>query len=200
MDWKLDLTQTLSATVVLFAIIDILGSIPLFLSFKQAERTIIPLRAAAYSFLILTAFLFVGRWILHLFNVDVSSFAVAGSLVVFIISIEMVVGVEIFKHDAPGGSFTLVPIVFPLIAGPGTFTALLSLRAEYGLAEIIVAIFLNMVAVYVVLRYLHLVQGLLGAGGVYVLRKFFGIILMAIAVRLFTANIHALFAAQDALG
>lgn len=199
MDMRLDPTQTLSATVVLFALIDVLGSVPLFLGFKQADRTIQPFKAAVYSFFILAGFLFVGRWILHLFSVDVSSFAVAGSLVVFIISIEMVFGVEIFKQDAPGGSITLVPVVFPLIAGPGTFTTLLSMRAEYAIMEIIVAIFLNMVFVYIVLRYLGVVQRLIGAGGIYVMRKFFGVILMAIAVRLFTANIHMLFAAQEQL-
>lgn len=127
-----------------------------------------------------------------MFNVDVSSFAVAGALVIFIISIEMIFGVEVFKIDAPGGSKTLVPIVFPLIAGPGTFTVLLSMRAEYDVSNIIIALFLNMIIVYLVLRYLNVVEKLLGVGGVYVLRKFFGVIVMAIAVRLFTANINAL--------
>lgn len=195
-DMNIDFTQIVSATVVLFALIDVLGSVPLFLNFKRTDRTINPLLAATYSFLILVGFLFAGRAILHLFNVDVSSFAVAGALVIFIISIEMVFGVEIFKFDAPSNSITLVPVVFPLIAGPGTFTALLSMRAEFGAAELIIAIFLNMIVVFLVLRYLDTVQRIVGAGGVYVMRKFFGIILMAIAVRLFTANIHALFANQ----
>lgn len=190
---NIDSTRVLSVTVVLFAIIDVLGSIPLFLSFKQKDNAINPLKAAGYSFVILTAFLFVGKWMLGLFHVDVSSFAVAGSLVIFILSVEMVLGVEIFKFDAPGGSLTLVPVVFPLIAGPGTFTALLSMRAEYNTVEIILGIFINMIIVFVVLRYLDLAKRLVGEGGVYVLRKFFGIILMAIAVRLFTTNIHTLF-------
>ena len=193
MGWGIDLTQTVSATVVLFALIDVLGSVPLFINFKRMDRIINPLHAAAYSFLILTGFLFAGKAILHLFNVDVSSFAVAGALVIFIISIEMVFGVEIFKFEAPGNSITLVPVVFPLIAGPGTFTALLSMRAEFAAPELIIAIFLNMIVVFLVLRYLDRVQRLVGVGGVYVMRKFFGIILMAISVRLFTANIHALF-------
>lgn len=191
---SINFTNVLSVTVVLFAIIDVLGSIPLFLSFKQKDDTISPAKAAGYSFIILTGFLFIGKWMLHLFNVDVSSFAVAGSLVIFILSVEMVLGIEIFKFDAPGGSLTLVPVVFPLIAGPGTFTALLSMRAEYDTLEIILGIFINMVAVFVVLRYLDLAKRFIGEGGVYVLRKFFGIILMAIAVRLFTTNIHTLFA------
>jgi multiple antibiotic resistance protein len=134
----------------------------------------------------------VGDWILTLFNVDVSSFAVAGALVIFIISIEMIFGVEIFKNDAPGGNSTLVPVVFPLITGPGTFTALLSMRAEYDVQNIIIALFLNIVIVFLVLKNLGVVKKILGAGGVYVMRKFFGIILMALAIRLFTSNFNAM--------
>lgn len=142
----------------------------------------------------MTVFLFVGDWVLRLFNVDVSSFAVAGALVIFIISVEMIFGIEVFKNDAPGGSATLVPIVFPLVAGPGTFTALLSMRAEYSVQDIIIALLANMVIVFLVLRYLNVVQRIIGIGGVYVMRKFFGIILMAIAVKLFTSNVSTLLA------
>lgn len=188
----IDFTQILSAFVVLFVLIDVSGSIPIFLGFKGEGRDVNPLQAAVYSFIIMTAFLFVGNWILNLFNVDVSSFAVAGALVIFIISVEMIFGVEVFKNDAPGGSRTLVPIVFPLIAGPGTFTVLLSMRSEYDVSNIIVALFLNMIIVYLVLKYLNVVEKLLGIGGVYVLRKFFGVIVMAIAVKLFTSNFNAL--------
>ena len=192
MGFDISLTQILSAFVVLFVLIDVSGSIPIFLSFKGEGRDVNPSQAAIYSFIIMTAFLFIGNWVLKLFNVDVSSFAVAGALVIFIISIEMIFGVEVFKNDAPGGSKTLVPIVFPLIAGPGTFTVLLSMRAEYDVSNIIIALFLNMIIVFLVLRYLNVVEKILGIGGVYVLRKFFGVIVMAIAVRLFTANINAL--------
>ncbi|MFV0418055.1 MAG: MarC family protein [Dysgonomonas sp.] len=192
MDLAINFTQILSAFVVLFVLIDVSGSIPIFLGFKGEGRDVNPLQAAIYSFIIMTAFLFVGKWVLELFNVDVSSFAVAGALVIFIISVEMIFGIEVFKNDAPGGSRTLVPIVFPLIAGPGTFTVLLSMRAEYDVSNIIIALFLNMIIVFLVLRYLNVVERLLGIGGVYVLRKFFGVIVMAIAVRLFTANINAL--------
>jgi multiple antibiotic resistance protein len=194
MELGISLTQILSAFIVLFVLIDVSGSIPIFLSFKGEGRDVNPLQAAIYSFIIMTAFLFVGKWVLNMFNVDVSSFAVAGALVIFIISIEMIFGVEIFKNDAPGGSKTLVPIVFPLIAGPGTFTILLSMRAEYDVSNIIIALFLNMVIVFLVLRYLNIVEKLLGVGGVYVLRKFFGVIVMAISVGLFTSNINALIA------
>ncbi|MBK5719249.1 MarC family protein [Dysgonomonas sp. Marseille-P4677] len=192
MELNISLVQIFSAFVILFVLIDVSGSIPIFLSFKGEGRDVNPLQAAIYSFIIMTAFLFVGNWILKLFNVDVSSFAVAGALVIFIISIEMIFGVEVFKNDAPGGSKTLVPIVFPLIAGPGTFTVLLSMRAEYDVSNIIIALFLNMIIVYLVLKYLNVVEKILGIGGVYVLRKFFGVIVMAIAVGLFTSNINAL--------
>ena len=192
MDFNIDITQILSAFVVLFVLIDVSGSIPIFLGFKGEGRDINPLQAALYSFIIMTAFLFVGKWVLNMFNVEVSSFAVAGALVIFIISIEMIFGVEIFKNDAPGGSKTLVPIVFPLIAGPGTFTVLLSMRADYDVSNIIIALFLNMIIVFLVLRYLKVVEKLLGLGGVYVLRKFFGVIVMAISVSLFTSNINTL--------
>jgi len=189
---NIDITQILSAFVVLFALIDVLGSVPIFLNFQKKGDDLNPLQASLYSLCILVAFLFVGDWILQLFNVDVSSFAVAGALVIFIISIEMIFGVEVFKNDAPGGSTTLVPIVFPLIAGPGTFTALLSMRAEFAVSNIIIAVALNMVIVYLVLKNLNLVKRIVGVGGVYVMRKFFGIILMAISVKLFTSNITTL--------
>lgn len=188
----ISLTQILSTFVVLFALIDVLGSVPIFLNFQQKNRDVNPMQATIYSFIILVAFLFVGDWLLKLFNVDVSSFAVAGALVIFIISIEMIFGIEVFKNDAPLGAKTLVPIVFPLIAGPGTFTALLSMRAEYDVPNIIIALFLNMIIVFFVLKHLKVVERIVGIGGVYVMRKFFGIILMAIAVKLFTSNISAL--------
>lgn len=189
---SIDFVQILSAFVVLFVLIDVSGSIPIFLGFKGEGRDVNPLQAAAYSFVIMVVFLFVGDWVLKLFHVDVSSFAVAGSLVIFIISIEMIFGVEVFKNDAPGGSRTLVPIVFPLIAGPGTFTVLLSMRADYHVSNIIIALGVNMVIVFLVLRYLNVVEKILGLGGVYVLRKFFGVIVMAISVKLFTENINTL--------
>ncbi len=188
----INFTQILSVFVVLFALIDVLGSVPIFLNFQQKGEDVNPKQAAIYSFVIMTAFLFVGDWILQLFNVDVSSFAIAGALVIFIISVEMIFGIEVFKNDAPAGSTTLVPIVFPLIAGPGTFTALLSMRAEFHVSNIIIGLLLNMVIVFLVLKNLKFVKRLLGVGGVYVMRKFFGIILMGIAVKLFTSNLHVL--------
>jgi len=188
--------EIVSAFLVLFAIIDVTGSVPIFLNLRSKNKIIEPSKAALYSFFILLLFLFVGEWILKLFQVDLSSFAVAGALVILIISIEMIFGIEIFKNDNPDGedSSTLVPVVFPLIAGPGTFTTLLSMRAEYNIVNIIIAIALNMVLVYVVLHYLDAVKKLMGASGIYIMRKFFGIILMAISIRLITSNMSTLIA------
>jgi multiple antibiotic resistance protein len=187
--WDFNIKDFFSAFIVLFAIIDVSGSMPIFVDLKNRNKSFSPLKASSFSFLILLAFFFVGEGILKLFNVDVSSFAVAGSLVLFVIACEMTFGIEIFKLDSPGGSATMVPIIFPLLAGPGAFTALLSLKAEYSSFEIIMALTLNMAIVYIVLRKVDLIEKLIGAGGVYVLRKFFGIILLAIAVKLFMGNI-----------
>lgn len=189
---NINLTEIASISVVLFALIDVLGGIPIFLNYEKKGKGINALQASIYSLLIFLVFLFVGEAILKLFNVDVSSFAVAGALVIFVISFEMVFGVEIFKNDAPGGSSTLVPVVFPLIAGPGTFTSLLSMRAEYDVINIVIGIVLNMIIVFFVLKNLSLVKRVIGIGGVYIMRKFFGIILMAIAIKLFSSNIHTL--------
>ncbi|MDR0547444.1 MAG: MarC family protein [Dysgonamonadaceae bacterium] len=178
-----------SAFIVLFAIIDVTGSIPIFVDLKERKKKYSPLQASFYSFLILLAFFFVGEGVLRLFNVDISSFAVAGSIVLFVIGCEMTFGVEIFKMDSPTNSATMIPIIFPLLAGPGAFTALLSLKAEYSSLEIISALLLNMCIVFLVLKKVSWVEKLIGAAGIYVLRKFFGIIVLAIAVKLFMGNI-----------
>jgi multiple antibiotic resistance protein len=189
---EFDFKGLVSAFIVLFAIIDVTGSLPIFVDLKNKNKTFSPLKASGLSFLILFSFFFVGEGILKLFSVDVTSFAVAGSLIIFVIACEMTFGVEIFKMDSPGGSATMIPIVFPLIAGPGAFTALLSLKAEFTSCVIITALLLNMIIVYFVLRHIQIVEKLIGKGGVYMLRKFFGIILLAIAVRLFMSNITSL--------
>lgn len=190
---SLSIASIASVFIVLFALIDVLGSVPIFLGFLSKGQTINALKASIVAFLIMTAFLFVGEGLLNLFNVDVRSFAVAGAIVIFIISVEMTFGVELFKNDSPSGSATMVPIVFPLLAGPATFTALLSMRAEFNVIEIIIGLLLNMVIVWIVLSKLYAVEKLIGKSGVYVLRKFFGIILMAISVKLFTSNLEALW-------
>ncbi len=184
--------EIISAFMVLFAVIDILGAIPIIVSLREKNQKIEAGKAAIISFVILVAFLFVGNALLALFNVDISSFAVAGALVLLVLAVEMIFGVEIFKNDGPCGSATIVPLVFPLIAGAASFTTLLSLRAEYNILNIIIAVALNMIVVFLVLRYVSYVERLFGKSGIYVMRKFFGIILLAIAVRLLTTNLNSL--------
>ena len=189
MDFNFQLKEFISAFIVLFAIIDLTGSLPIFINLKEKKMAFSSSKAALYATIILVAFFFVGDWILSLFGVDVSSFAVAGSLVIFVIAIEMTFGVEIFKNDGPNGNVTIVPIVFPLIAGPGAFTALLSLKAEYHSTNIMLGLLVNMILVFFALKYVGFFEKILGRGGIFVLRKFFGIILLAISVKLFVNNI-----------
>ncbi|WP_129595475.1 MarC family protein [Seramator thermalis] len=194
--WGINGVEIVSAFLVLFAIIDVSGSVPIFINLRSQNKVINPPKVAIYSLFFMLLFLFVGEWILRLFQVDISSFAVAGAIVLLILSVEMILGVEIFKNDQSGdsNSSTLVPVVFPLIAGPASFTTLLSMRAEYQTINIIVAILLNLAIVYLVLRFLDPVKRILGASGAYILRKFFGVILMAISIRLLTSNMSTLIA------
>lgn len=190
--------EIFAAFLVLFSVIDVTGSVPFFLKLKTDGKIIEPFKAFVYSFMILMLFLFIGEWILNLFQVDFSSFAIAGGFVLLIISVEMIFGIEVFKYDGSesgGKSATLVPVVFPLITGPGTFTTLLSMRSQFDLLSIVIGLSLNMILVLVVLRNLEVVKKIMGVGGVYILRKFFGVILMAIGVRLITSNFNALIAA-----
>ncbi|MEG2227532.1 MAG: MarC family protein [Odoribacter sp.] len=187
-----NIQEIASAFMVLFAVIDILGAIPIIINLREKNQKVEAGKAAIVSFIILVAFLFIGKALLSLFNVDISSFAVAGALVLLVLAVEMIFGVEIFKNDSPCGSATIVPLVFPLIAGAASFTTLLSLRAEYNVLNIIIAVGLNMILVYFVLRYVYYVERLFGKSGIYVMRKMFGIILLAIAVRLFMTNMASL--------
>jgi len=186
------LKEIFSTFIVMFAVIDIMGSVPIIIGIREKKKSYNPLAAAVISFVILAAFLFVGQAMLGLFGVDVSSFAVAGALVLLVLAIEMIFGIQIFKDDGPTDSATIVPIVFPLIAGAASFTTLLSLRAEYELVNIIVALFLNIVVVYLVLSNIDFIAKKIGKEGIYVMRKFFGIILLAIAVKLIVSNLHSL--------
>lgn len=195
---NITITGIASVFIVLFALIDVLGSVPIFLSYLDEDRKLNPFWASLGAFIIMVTFLFLGEWILKLFNVDLGSFAVAGAIVIFIMSLEMIFGVQIFKDDAPGHKSAFVPIVFPLIAGPASFTALLSMRAEYSIFDVLIGLFLNIIFVFIVLSNLHNVERLIGQGGVYVLRKFFGIILMALSVRLFTYNLEGLLTSISA--
>ena len=181
-----------SAFIVLFAVIDIIGSIPIILNLKQSGRDVNAMKATLISFALLISFFYAGDMLLKLFQVDIASFAVAGSVVLFLMALEMILDIEIFKNQGPIKEATLVPLVFPLLAGPGSFTTLLSLRAEYAPVNIVIALMLNMVWVFIVLKLTGKVEHALGKGGIYVIRKFFGVILLAIAARLFTANITQL--------
>ena len=189
---RLDIQQILSAFIVLFAVIDVLGSTPRFLSLKQQGRPVNAWKATLISLALMLAFFFAGDAMLRLFNVDIESFAVAGSLIIFLMSLEMILDVEIFKNQGPIKEATLVPVVFPLLAGAGSFTTLLSLRAEYAQVNIIIGLLLNMVFVYIVLKATDRVEKVISKAAIYLLRKFFGIILLAISVRLFTANLSNL--------
>ena len=184
--------QILSAFIVLFAVIDIIGAIPIIIDLKDKGKDVNALKATLISFLLLLGFFYAGDILLRLFHVDIESFAVAGAFVIFLRSLEMILDIEIFKNQGPIKEATLVPLVFPLLAGAGSFTTLLSLRAEYASVNIIVALILNMLWVYFVVRMTRKVERVLGKGGIYLIRKFFGIILLAISVKLFMSNITLL--------
>ena len=184
--------QILSAFIVLFAVIDIIGAIPIIIDLKDKGKDVNALKATLISFLLLLGFFYAGDILLRLFHVDIESFAVAGAFVIFLLSLEMILDIEIFKNQGRIKEATLVPLVFPLLAGAGSFTTLLSLRAEYASVNIIVALVLNMLWVYFVVRMTRKVEKVLGKGGIYLIRKFFGIILLAISVKLFMSNITLL--------
>ncbi len=184
----LNLNELLTITFTLFAVIDIIGAAPLLISLKEKVGGIRELRATLVSGILMIAFLFLGEKLLHVFGVDVKAFAVAGSIVIFILGLEMVLGIEFFKPDADPRSSTLVPIAFPLIAGSGTLTTIISLRANYEEIPILIAILINLVFVFIVLKSLNYIARLLGPGGLIAVRKFFGVVLLAIAVKIFATN------------
>ncbi|WP_373071593.1 MarC family protein [Zeaxanthinibacter enoshimensis] len=195
---SLDFREIATTTMVLFAVIDILGGIPVIVSLRNKVGHIQSGKATIVAACIMVAFLFVGEEILNLIGIDVNSFAVAGAFIIFFLAIEMILGISLYKDDEPE-SASIVPIAFPLIAGAGTLTSLLSLRAEYHVENIIVAIILNTIFVYLVLKSSGRIGRFLGKSGLSVIRKVFGVILMAIAVKLFAANVHQLFAIQETL-
>ena len=186
------LREIASATMILFAVIDIVGSVPIVIDLRKKVGHIQSGKASVVAAIIMIAFLFIGDEILQLIGIDVNSFAVAGSFVLFFLAIEMILGVTLYKDEAPHTA-SIVPLAFPLIAGAGTMTTLLSLRAEYNVLNIIVAIIINIIFVYLVLKSSKRIEKVLGQSGLSVIRKVFGVILMAIAVKLFATNIHGLF-------
>ena len=186
--WELNFKEIATASMVLFAVIDIIGNIPIIIDLRQKVGHIQSEKASIVSLIIMVSFLFLGESILSLIGIDVSSFAIAGSFVLFFLALEMILGIQLYKDDAPATA-SIVPIAFPLIAGAGSMTSLLSLRAEYAVQNIVVAIFVNIIVVYAVLKSTTFLEKLLGKGGIAVLRKIFGIILLAIAVKLFRTNV-----------
>lgn len=188
---NLNFKEIATATMVLFAVIDILGSIPIIISLRKKVGHIQSEKASIVAISIMIAFLFVGERILNLIGIDVNSFAVAGAFIIFFLAIEMILGITLYKDDVPETA-SIVPIAFPLIAGAGTLTSILSLRAEYHVENIIVAIIINVIFVYFVLKSSKRIEKVLGQNGLGVIRKVFGVILMAIAVKLFAANVGGL--------
>lgn len=185
---QLNLHDILTVSTILFAIIDIIGSIPALLQIKTKVGYIKAEQATVVSFVIMIVFLFLGETILRFLGVDLKSFAIAGSLVIFFLAMEMILGIRLYKDDIPETA-SIVPIAFPLIAGTGTMTTLLSLRAAYDSQTIIIGIFINLAVVYLVLRNLYRLERFLGVAGINILRKVFGIVLLAISVKLFRTNI-----------
>jgi multiple antibiotic resistance protein len=192
----MDFNQILSSFLVLFAVIDVLGAIPLIIAIKE-KTEIRPGLATLVTAIIMITFLFLGESMLKFVGVDIGSFAVAGSILMAFIAFEMLLGVQIFKDDdADTATASVVPLAFPLLAGAGSLTTILSIRAEYEMINIIIAILLNMVVIFVVLRSVDRIKKILGPVGAKILNKVFGIILLAIAVKLFSANAKLLFVGQ----
>jgi multiple antibiotic resistance protein len=181
--------ELLTVTFTLFAVIDIVGSIPLLLSLKKKMGGIKEIKATLISGGLMILFLYLGEPFLHVLGVETHSFAVAGSIVIFILGLEMVLGIEFFKSEKGASSSVVVPIAFPLIAGSGTLTTIISLKANYEESMLLVAILINLVIVFIVLKSLNLIERILGPGGMVAIRKFFGVILLAIAVKIFSSNV-----------
>lgn len=187
MELDLKFQDVLSVSMILFAVIDIVGSLPVIIETRLKVGRIHAEKATIASFLIMVLFLFLGESILKLIGIDVSSFAIAGALVIFFLAIEMILGIRLYKDDIPETA-SIVPIAFPLIAGTGTMTTLLSLRAQYNVETILIGIAVNTVVIYIVLRLVQPLEKLLGKAGISIIRKVFGIVLLAIAIKLFRTN------------
>ena len=185
---NIDFSQIVTLSFTLFAVIDVLGSIPVIISIKKRMGDISAAQATLVSGGLMLLFFFVGEQMLNFMGLDIHSFAIAGSIVIFILGLEMVLGVEFFRSEKDIKSGTVVPIAFPIIAGSGTLTTVMSLKAEYNAYNILIAILLNLIFVYVTLRSINFIEKVLGPSGISVIRKFFGVILLAIAVKIFRSN------------
>ncbi|MDU8886725.1 MarC family protein [Yeosuana sp. MJ-SS3] len=191
---QLNFKEIFTAFMVLFAVIDIVGNIPIVIDLRKKVGHIQSEKASIISGVILILFLFLGQSILKLIGIDVNSFAIAGSFIIFFIALEMILGITLYKQDDINPmSATIFPLAFPLIAGPGSLTTLLSLRAEFAIQNIIVAVVLNVIVIYIVLKTSARIERFIGQNGINIIRKIFGVILLAIAVKLFTHNIKLIF-------
>jgi len=192
---ELNFKEIFTAFMVLFAVIDIVGNIPIIIDLRKKVGHIQSEKASFIAGFIMILFLFLGKSILNLIGVDVNSFAVAGAFVLFFIALEMILGITLYKDDGEGAlTASVFPLAFPLIAGPGSLTTLLSLRAEFRIENIIVAVVVNVIFIYIVLKTSAKIEHIIGKNGINIIRKVFGVVLLAIAVKLFTANIKVLLA------
>ncbi|MBL7765495.1 MAG: MarC family protein [Chitinophagaceae bacterium] len=187
---NISFNEILTASFALFAVIDILGSIPVLIAFKNKVGDISAWRATIVSGLLMLIFFFLGEQFLGILGLDVSSFAIAGSIVLFILGLEMVLGLEFFKSDNNPKAGSIVPIAFPLIAGSGTLTTVMSIKSLYHQYNILIALLINLIVIFLALKSLNRLEKILGQSGIIVIRKFFGVILIAIAVKMFRTNIH----------
>ena len=186
--------EIFTASMVLFAVIDIVGNIPIIIELRKKVGHIQSEKASVIAGLIMIAFLFLGKSILNLIGIDVYSFAVAGSFILFFLALEMILGISLYKEDdANPLTASVFPLAFPLIAGPGSLTSILALRAEYETVNIVIAIIINIIIMYIVLKTSTKIEKIIGKNGINILRKIFGVVLLAIAVKLFTSNIQGLF-------
>jgi multiple antibiotic resistance protein len=192
MKWNFDLNQLLTVSFTLFAVIDIVGSIPLLAALKKKIGALHEGKATLISGALMVLFLFGGEQFLKILGVDQRSFAVGGSIVIFILGLEMVLGIELFKSEPDAKASIVVPIAFPLIAGSGTLTTIMSLKANYDTSVVLLGILLNLLFIFIVLKSMDRIERILGAAGMIAIRKFFGVILLAIAVKIFSTNLHEL--------
>lgn len=182
--------DALGAVMILFVSVDVIGAIPVILSLQEQGQRFNPTKVTLLSGIMFLAFFIIGESLLRFFGVDINSFAVAGSIVLFVLAVEMIFGVQVFKDDSPSGNADVVPLVFPLFAGAASFTAILTLKsAGHSASVMLFSIFVNVLFIFLVMRFVYVLQRVLGKGGIYILRKFFGVVLLAVSVKFFAENL-----------